>query len=54
MDLEIILDAEFFAEEDDSFALGDAEVVDCEDHCCCKLLWQSVETETEDWEAESN
>jgi hypothetical protein len=29
VDLEIILDAEFFAEENNSLALGDAEVVDC-------------------------
>ena len=38
MDLEIILDAEFFAEEDDALALRNTEVVDCEDHCCCVLL----------------
>nr|GFD55462.1 hypothetical protein [Tanacetum cinerariifolium] len=27
-----VVDGEFFAEEEDALALGDAEVVDCEDH----------------------
>jgi hypothetical protein len=38
VDLEIILDAEFFAEEDDPLALRNPEVMDCEDHCCCVLM----------------
>ena len=30
--LELVVDAEFLAEPDDSFRLGDLEVVDCESH----------------------
>jgi len=38
MNLEIILDVELFAEEHNAFALRNAEVMNCEDHCCCVLL----------------
>ena len=32
MDLEFVVDVEFFTEPDEAFGLGDLEVVDCESH----------------------